>query len=83
VFLFFLTLFFPPSSFQPTVILIDEKSKHLQVCPLASVTCGICQKTHLRQDAETHITQNLFSHIIALGEQLKKPEHLLLEQKSV
>jgi hypothetical protein len=57
---------------QPTVILIGDKAKHLQVCPLATVTCEICQKTHLRQDSETHITQKVFSHFTALAEELKQ-----------
>jgi peptidoglycan hydrolase CwlO-like protein len=46
----------------------------LQSCPLATVTCDVCQKTHLRQDGEAHITQNVFSHFTALAEQLKKTQ---------
>jgi hypothetical protein len=57
---------------QPTVILKAEKARHLQVCPLVTVTCEICQKTHLRQDTEAHITQNVFSHFTALADQLKQ-----------
>jgi TolA-binding protein len=56
------------------VILVDEKAKHLQSCSLASVTCDLCQSTYLRQDAETHISQNVISHLSFLTEQLKQTQ---------
>jgi predicted nuclease with TOPRIM domain len=41
---------------------------------LATVTCEICQKPHLRQDSEAHITQNVFSHFATMNAQFKKSQ---------
>jgi peptidoglycan hydrolase CwlO-like protein len=45
---------------------------------LATVTCDICQKTHLRQDSEAHITQNVFSHFTTLATELKQAKEKIV-----
>jgi hypothetical protein len=71
-------------AFQVTVILVEDEEDHLDSCPLASVFCEICQKMHLRQDSESHITQNVFSHFTALAQKLKQTQNkvISLEQEA-
>jgi hypothetical protein len=49
-----------------------NEAAHLQSCPLQVVTCDLCRETHLRQDTENHIAENLISHFTALATELKQ-----------